>query len=116
MNKNGDISPLGSPKESLSEERLLAYLEGTLPPQQQHEVEQWLAEEGMESDALEGLQQMERHARRQSIKSLNKRLTSTIRGKHKQRRKQKPDTNVAVAVAVILLLAVVCYLMLHYLL
>src|SRR5690606_16756437 len=37
----------------LLEEQLLSYLEGRLPPEAQHEVERFLADEGLESDALE---------------------------------------------------------------
>ena len=46
---------LNNGKSMISQEQLIAYLEGRLSAEEQHDVELWLAEEGMESDALEGL-------------------------------------------------------------
>ncbi len=108
------ISPLGPEKGKLPQEKLLAYLEGKLPPEEQREVEQWLSEEGMESDAMEGLQAMPSTDRKQSINKLNHKLRKTLVQKTRKRRKLSTDYNVLAAVLIILLLAIVAYVVIRY--
>ncbi|MCF8450277.1 MAG: hypothetical protein K9G49_10450 [Taibaiella sp.] len=118
MNKDNNISPIGSGKgnaDSLKEEKLLAYLEGKLPPEEQHEVETWLADEGMESDAVDGLQELANVERTQSINSLNNRLRKTVGRKTRKTRKLKTDVNLLAAVLIILLIIVVAYCVIRYL-
>lgn len=114
MSDHNYISPLGPGKGKLPQEKLLAYLEGKLPPDEQHEVEQWISEEGMESDALDGLRQMPATERGQSISKLNHRLRKSLMHKTRKRRKLKTDYNVLAAVFIILLLAVIAYLVIRY--
>lgn len=114
MSDQQHILPLGPGDGKLSQEKLLAYLEGKLPPEQQHEVEQWLSEEGMENDALEGLQAMPAMERSQSISKLNHRLRKTLSHKTRKRRKLKTDYNLLAAVLIILLLVTVAYLVIRY--
>lgn len=89
MNDHNDILPLGPENGKvgkLSEEKLMAYLEGKLSPAEQHEVEKWLAEEGMESDAIEGLQAMKPDETRHSVNRLNHNLRRTLlRKKHRRK-------------------------------
>src|SRR5690606_25169567 len=47
-----------SGKKPLANQKIEDYLEGRLSPKEQWEIELWLSEEGLESDALEGLRQM----------------------------------------------------------
>jgi anti-sigma factor RsiW len=115
MDNDSNISPLQPDKDSrLQEDRLLAYLDGKLSPAEQHEVELWLADEGMESDALEGLEQMAASDRVRSIKKLNHQLTKTVIKRSRGRRKPKNDIYVLAAVFLILLLAAVAFLVIKY--
>ena len=57
MSELDDILKNGN-KGKLPEEMLMAYLEGRLNPEQQREVEAWLAAEGMESDGVDGLKEL----------------------------------------------------------
>jgi hypothetical protein len=118
MNNDNNISPIDPGRGDaarLKEEKLLAYLEGILPPEEQHEVETWLADEGMESDAVDGLQELANTERTQSINSLNNRLRKTIGRKTRKTRKLKTDVNLLAAVLIILLLIIVAYCVIRYL-
>lgn len=98
----------------LPEEKLIAYLEGRLSPEEQHEVEAWLAEEGMESDALEGLQQLAPEETRQSAVRLNNELRKMIAGKKERRKKHIRDNPWSwTAVVIILLLVILAYIVLR---
>ena len=97
-------------RKPLSEEQLLAYLDGKLSQEDMREVEHWLAREGMESDALEGLSGMGAIATKDSVKRLNRKLNKTLKNKKRQRRKLISDQFTWVAITVILLLAVVAYI------
>lgn len=96
--------------DKLSEDTLLQYLEGTLTSAQQHEVEQWLAAEGMESDAIEGLQTLPSQETKHTISKLNRNLQKTLRQKKRRRRHPKTDSNTLIAIAVILMLAIIAYI------
>ena len=84
MNGNDDLSnaksgaptnpernghPFQQARAVITEEMLLAYLEGKLTNDEQHAIEEQLSEEGMESDAMEGLQQMGAKAAKASAKT-----------------------------------------------
>ena len=94
---------------ALSEERLLAYLEGTLSKEDARKVEAWLSENSMESDALEGLKE---HALSDTKKSLYQ-LQNQLHQLGSKRRKKQPfyaDYKWAVlAVFIILILAILGY-------
>ena len=100
-------------KPKLSEERLMAYFEGKLSPAEQHEVEQWLAEEGMESDALEGLRDLKPEETKHTVSKLNHHLRKTILSKKTKRRPLKTEQYTLVAIAIILLLIVVAYIVIR---
>src|SRR5690606_37717844 len=94
---------------ALSEERLLAYLEGSLSKEEAREVEIWLSENSMESDALEGLKE---HAISDTKKSLHQ-LQTQLHQLSSKRRKKQPfyaDYKWAVlAIFLILILAMLGY-------
>jgi anti-sigma factor RsiW len=97
-----------------SEEKLLAYLEGRLSPEEQHEVELYLAEEGMESDAMEGLKQLPSEDTKATVSKLNWQLRQQLQKKAHRRRQPIRENKLAwAAVAFILLLCVLAYVVLH---
>jgi hypothetical protein len=97
----------------LPEDKLMAYLEGRLSPEEQHEVETWLAAEGMEADALEGLKAMPATETRQLVNRLNQNLHHNLK-KKKRHRKQIVDNQWAwLAVLIVLLLVIVGYMVLR---
>jgi len=94
----------------LTEEELLAYLEGRLSEAQRHELEALIAAEGMESDALEGLQSLDETEARQIRHSLNTALWKRIGKRRRGRRGMGSQQWTVIAVAVVLLLALACFL------
>lgn len=119
MNSHKHIPPKGPEQgkaNRLKEDQLLAYLEGKLPPDAQHDIEMWLADEGMENDALEGLQGMTAPERNASINKLNSKLKRTL-AQNKKRRKSrlKADNNILMAVFIILILTVAAYYVIRHL-
>ncbi len=96
----------------LPEDKLMAYLEGRLTRQEQHEVEAWLAAEGMEADALEGLKEIPLADTKQMVSSINRNLHTRI---NKDRRRHRPiaDNKWAwLAILIVLLLCVLGYIIL----
>ncbi len=112
MSAQQDISQHG--KDRLPEDKLLAYLEGRLSPAEQRQVEALLAEEGMESDALEGLQQLPADKTRHMAERINYRLQHELKKKRHRGRKGFTDNKWAwVAVLVVLMVAVLAYLVIR---
>lgn len=101
---NPQLNPF-SPGTPPDEATLLAYAEGRLSAAEQHAVERWLAEDGPEADALEGLQSVSGAEAR--------RLSARINVAVRQRvRKGRPARRGSVVQNRWLLLAVLCVLML----
>ena len=98
-------------KESvqLGEDKLMAYLDGKLSADEQHEIEKWLSEEGMESDAVEGLKMLAPSETKQTVSKLNADLRKKIGKKRKSKRQAKPEYTSLVAIVVIILLIVAAY-------
>jgi anti-sigma factor RsiW len=103
----------GGKKQQLSEDKLMAYLEGKLPPAEQREVEKWLSDEGMESDALEGLHTLNAEEAKHSVARLNHKLRHSVLNKKRTRRSLKPDQFSWVAILIILLLVVLAYIVIR---
>ena len=91
----------------------MAYLEGRLSVAEQHEVELWLSDEGMESDAIEGLKQISPDETKKAVHRLDHALKRRL-----ARRNQKDRLNATghitwMAIGLILLICIVAYLVLH---
>ena len=105
---------LSNNKGKLPEEKLLAYLEGRLSPGEQHEVEQWLAEEGMESDALEGLKNLQPTETKDAVSHINNRLIKALLDKRHKRRRQIVNNPWSwLAIFIILVLIVLAYMIIR---
>ncbi len=109
MNGNNNISQ-GGKDPRLTEDKMLSYLEGRLSPAEQHEVERWLSEEGMESDALDGLQSMPSAVRHRSVARLNAGLNKRVSKRARRVKRATPGANVVFAVLLILVLLVLVWL------
>ena len=98
----------------LPEEKLQAYLDGKLTVQEQHEVERWLSEQGMESDAVEGLKDLNHEAIKTSVNKLNYELRRQLAAK-KRRHKNLHGTNQwsLLAIFIILLLCALAYIVIQ---
>lgn len=97
-------------KPGLTDEQLMAYMEGKLSPDEQRLVEELISEDGPESDAIEGLQLMHPAETRRSVADLQRKLhTELLRNNPKRKNKFADDYWGWIAVVVILLLIVVGY-------
>lgn len=115
MATENNIPPMddASNRKQLTDELLHAYLAGQLPPAKQHEVELWLADEGMESDAIEGLKQLTTEETKKSVARLNHNLRKATAPKKRRKNDAKVPLNALVAVITILLLVIVAYLIIR---
>lgn len=110
MNNNKHIPPLGN----LPEDKLLAYLEGRLSPQEQREVEAFLAKDSMESDALEGLNELPVQDAKQAAARINYRLQHDLKVKKYRGKKLYADNKWAwLAVVIVLLLCMLAYMIVY---
>lgn len=105
---------LAGGKGNIPEEKLIAYLEGKLPAEEQHEVELWLADNGMESDALEGLKELSVTETKNIVTQLNHNLHTTLHKKHKRKGKLANNNQLWMAVIIVLMLCIAAYLVIHY--
>ena len=85
---------------------LLAYFEGKLTPEEAHRVEQWLATDTPEGEALEGLEMLPAADVRMLQSRINGRVAASSRRNRAERRKQ-PMQQRWLALTIILLLALV---------
>lgn len=74
-------------KGKLPDDKLMAYLEGRLSAEEQREVELWLSEEGMESDASEGLKEISATDTKNITQQLNRQLQQKL-GERRGRKKR----------------------------
>ena len=116
MSNQNNISPFGpgnGGKENISEDKLMAYLDGKLSASEQHDIELWLSEEGMESDALEGLRTLKPEDALHTVNKLKHDLRKKITGRKHKRRPLRADHFTWIAIAIILLLVVVAYIVIR---
>ena len=97
----------------LPEDKLMAYLEGRLPADEQHEIELWMAQDGMEADALEGLNALPAQETKQLVDSLNYKLRKELGTKKRKHEAIKTNLWSWLAIIVILLLCIVAYVVIY---
>ena len=89
------------------DDQLMNYLSGELSPEEQRDIELWLSDEGMESDAVEGLKMMDTGETRHSVHRINHQLRKTLHGKKERRKTPQTNQTTLIAICIILLLAIV---------
>ncbi len=94
----------------LSDEQLKAYLDGRLSPEEQREVEMFLSEEGLESDAVEGLKDVSAADIQQLTEKVNYRLKHDVRKQSHRSKKLYTDNKWSwLAILIIVILCVIGY-------
>lgn len=110
---NGNLQDImNSTSGRVTEQQLMDYLEGKLPPEQAHEVEKMMADSGFLDDAVEGLSHMKDKQRIATIlHELNSKLHAKTRKQKSKHAHLLPDqqTLSIVALLTVLLLAVLAY-------
>lgn len=94
----------------LPADKLMAYLEGRLSAEEQHEVELFLSQEGFESDAIEGLKYLPPADAKATVDQLNHNLRKELLNRRPRRRRHIKDNPWALlAIALTLLLVILAY-------
>lgn len=107
----------GSNKE-IDNQKLMDYLSGHLSGTEAHEVESWIAESDLASDAVEGLQQVKN---KKNLEGLVEQLNSDLHKKLKQKksgrnkRKLREYPWVYLALIIILMLIIISWFVIHHL-
>jgi len=112
-NINDILQPGNQEKHNIPDDKLMAYLEGKLSAEEQHEVELWLADEGMESDALEGLRNIKPEETKHTVNKLNHELRKSLLNKKRKRRQPHNNQFTYIAIVIILMLIVVAYIVMR---
>lgn len=98
-------------------DKLIAYLEGRLGPEERHEVERMLSEAGFDDDAMEGLGMVKDPSRLPGITAdLEKELRDRLRKQKHERRTRKAGFQVSLPVVLtitLLVLVVLAYVVLR---
>lgn len=93
---------------------LLAYAEGRLSPEEAHAVEEWLATETPEADAIEGLQLLDGGRIRTLQKHINSRVARATHRKSRRERRRQPLSQRGVITAVLTVLALLIIAVLYF--
>ena len=102
---------------NVDQEVLLKYLQGKLSNEEQHNIEKFLLDDPFEADAAEGLAAIKN---KETIPSVVSQLNRDLKKKTSRRkawvfqREAKLESWLLVAIILILLLAVVGYLVIHF--
>lgn len=100
--------------EGLTDDLLQAYLNGTLSKEEERRVELMISQEGMESDAMDGLKQMDRKETHASVHRLHKNLSSLTQKKKHRTRKLPNQTWLWLSVLCVLLLVLMAFAVYWY--
>jgi anti-sigma factor RsiW len=113
VRKYRDHTKTSSLPEQISEQQLLAYLQGKLAPKEQYAIELLLQEDEFLNDAVEGLQHVQDP---QSIEQMTVQLNLLLRRQIRERnssrrlkRRTKPDRQLWLYIMIVLIFVVVAY-------
>lgn len=96
----------------LSDEKLKAYLAGTLSDEEVREVELYLSDEGMESDAIDGLADVTTEEVQELAKKVNHKLQHELKKeKYRHKKHYKDNKWGLIAVLIIIVLCILGYYM-----
>ena len=112
MDEHNDILKdiLDNPHDSyIPADKLMAYLEGRLGESERRAIEEILSGDGMESDALDGLQKVATTETRQIEDRLNRHLHKTLKTRNSRSKPVNMNIVTLVAIAILLGLILVTY-------
>ncbi|HRP56075.1 hypothetical protein [Agriterribacter sp.] len=105
---NNDLLNILSHSKETDQQKLLDYLEGKLSPEEKHEIEKLLIDSDFDSDAAEGLQQVQDKSNIPAVvNELNKMLVKKLSKRRKKLLKKKsPELTIPVVATIIILLLI----------
>ncbi|OJW81311.1 MAG: hypothetical protein BGO69_04400 [Bacteroidetes bacterium 46-16] len=94
----------------LPEDKLMAYLEGKLSAEEMREVENFLSQEGFESDAIEGLKYLQPADTKKTVDHINHTLRKELSSRKLRRSKPIKDNPWALlGIALTILFIILAY-------
>jgi anti-sigma factor RsiW len=101
------LNILSDSNKDIDNQKLMDYISGKLSGEQKHEVEKWMADNPLVSEAIEGLQQTSSENSAKAVEQINKQLRI-----HLQQRKRKKESrfipvNMWTYVAIVLILLII---------
>lgn len=113
---NNDLLNILSQSKDIDQQKLLDYLQQNLSPEERHEIEKLLIDADFESDAAEGLQQVQDKKNLPVVMNeLNRKLIKKLSTRRKKTPGKKPLPNILIPVVttiILLLLVLMFYLLL----
>jgi len=104
---SNDLLNILSHSKDIDQQKLLDYLDGKLSPQERHDIEKLLIDSDFESDAAEGLSQVQDKSKLPAVMNeLNRKLVKKLSRRRKKLLKQTPDLIIPVGATVIILLLI----------
>ena len=110
------LNILSDSNKDIDNQKLMDYISGKLSAEQKHEVEKWMIDNPFFNEAVEGLQASDAKNVSAKVEEINAALRKYLKLRKVRREKDFFPVNMwtIVAVLFILILAVVVYLILHY--
>jgi len=110
------LNILSDSNKDIDNQKLMDYISGKLSAEQKHEVEKWMIDNPFFNEAVEGLQASDVKNVSAKVEEINAALRKYLKLRKVRREKDLFPVNMwtIVAVLFILILAVVVYLILHY--
>jgi anti-sigma factor RsiW len=116
---NDLLNILPDNNNGIDDRKLMDYLEGKLSGEEKYEVEKWMADNDIASDAVEGLENIkEKKSLQQYVDQLNKNLQSQLQKKkeHRIKRRLKQYPWLYFTIILILTLCIIAYIIITRLL
>ena len=107
---------LSNSEEGFEDEDFLKYLKEDLSPEEAHELEKTMLQDGFINDAIEGLSEIkDKEQINKSIDQLNSHLGKLIKERTEKKKKRRIPSNqwTVIAIAITLILVVLGYYVLH---
>lgn len=102
------LNILSDNNPGLDANKIADYLNDKLPPAEKHEVEKAFSEAGIESDAIEGLQEFKSPKDAIALADqLNKKLQQQLAEKRNQKQSKKPSNLYWLYLAIILIVVII---------
>ena len=104
------LNILSNSNKDIDNQKLMDYLSGKLSAEDHHDVEKWMLENEFATEAVEGLEKMERKQNvNLYVDQLNKQLSQYLTEKKKRRnRKSTPEIPWTMLAILLILVLIVC--------
>ncbi len=110
---NNELKNIQDNEDDMKQEKMLTYLDGSMPDEERHEFEKNMVDDAFMTDAAEGLEEMQdKKDLSLIVYELNKDLKKQVNKKknRKEKRKIKEQAWIYYSIILLLLLIIISYL------